>query len=100
MNLFPPIYIGGCINRFICAYSISIGKWVCSLYGIYKYILYLYGIYIYVYIKRERDTVIYKIIYPGSSDSKKSACNAGDLNSIPGLGRSPGDRNGNLLQYS
>ena len=31
---------------------------------------------------------------------KKSACNAGDLGSIPGLGRSPGEGNGNPLQYS
>ena len=32
--------------------------------------------------------------------SKESACNAGDLGSIPGLGRSPGEGNGNPLQYS
>ena len=31
---------------------------------------------------------------------KESACNAGDPDSIPGLGRSPGGRNGNSLQYS
>jgi len=31
---------------------------------------------------------------------KESACNAGDLSSIPGLGRSPGEGNGNLHQYS
>ena len=31
---------------------------------------------------------------------KKSACNAGDPGSIPGSGRSPGEGNGNLLQYS
>ena len=31
---------------------------------------------------------------------KASACNAGDLGSIPGLGRSPGEGNGNPLQYS
>ena len=31
---------------------------------------------------------------------KKSACSAGDLGSIPGLGSSPGDGNGNPLQYS
>ena len=30
---------------------------------------------------------------------KESACNAGDSSSIPGLGRSPGERNGNPLQY-
>ena len=34
-----------------------------------------------------------------SSDSKESACNAGDLDSIPGSGRSPGEGNGNTLQY-
>ena len=38
--------------------------------------------------------------FPGASDSKESACNAGDLGSIPGLGRSPGARHGNPLQYS
>ena len=38
--------------------------------------------------------------FPGSSDGKASAYNVGDLGSIPGLGRSPGDGNGNPLQYS
>ena len=38
--------------------------------------------------------------FPGNSDVKKSACKAGDLGSIPGLGISPGDGNGYLLQYS
>ena len=38
--------------------------------------------------------------FTGGSDSKESACNAGDLGSIPGSGRSPGEGNGNLLQYS
>ena len=37
--------------------------------------------------------------FPGGSDSKESACNAGDLGLIPGSGRSPGEGNGNLLQY-
>ena len=37
---------------------------------------------------------------PGGSDDKKSACNAGDPGSIPESGRSPGEGNGNLLQYS
>ena len=39
-------------------------------------------------------------VLPGGSDSKESACNAGDLSSIPGSGRSPRERNGNPLQYS
>ena len=38
--------------------------------------------------------------FPGGSDGKASACNVGDLDSIPGLGRSPGGRHGNPLQYS
>ena len=38
---------------------------------------------------------------PGTlEDSKEPACNAGDLDSVPGLGRSPGERNGYPLQYS
>ena len=36
----------------------------------------------------------------GGSEVKASACNAGDLGSIPGSGRSPGEGNGNPLQYS
>ena len=37
---------------------------------------------------------------PGGSDGKASAWNAGDPGSIPGLGRSPGEGNGNPLQHS
>ena len=56
------------------------------------------------------ETVCYSLLYvsslnayrgfPGGSDSKAPACNAGDPGSIPGLGRSPGEENGNPLQYS
>ena len=46
-----------------------------------------------VYSPKPRD-------FPGSSDGKASACNAGDSGSIPGLGRYPGEGNGNSLQYS
>ena len=38
--------------------------------------------------------------FPGGSDCEESACNAGDLGLIPGLGRSPGGGHGNPLQYS
>ena len=37
---------------------------------------------------------------PSGSEGKESACNAGDLGSILGVGRSPGEGNGNPLQYS
>ena len=49
--------------------------------------------YIYMYF------YIYKG-FPGSSAGKEFTCNAGDLGSIPELGRSPGKGNGNPLQYS
>ena len=39
-------------------------------------------------------------LFPGGSEDKASAYNAGDLGSIPGLGRSPGEGSGNPLQYS
>ena len=38
--------------------------------------------------------------FPGGSEGKASACNVGNLGSIPGSGRSPGEGNGNPLQYS
>ena len=38
--------------------------------------------------------------FPGGSHSKESACNAGDLGLIPGLGRFPGEGKGNPFQYS
>ena len=37
--------------------------------------------------------------FPGGSDGKESACNAGDLGLIPGLGRSPGEGDNYPLQY-
>ena len=47
-------------------------------------------------------SVIYSMCqgFPGDSNSKESACNVGDPGSEPGLGRSPGEGNGNPLQYS
>ena len=38
--------------------------------------------------------------FPGGPDGKESACSAGDLGLIPGLGRSLGEENGNPTQYS
>ena len=53
------------------------------------------------------DTIIIRYYYfhflrgfPGGLQGKASACNAGDLGSIPGSGRSPGEGNVNPLQYS
>ena len=43
---------------------------------------------------------IYTHIFPGGSEGKASACKAGELGSIPGSERSPGEGNGNPLQYA
>ena len=43
--------------------------------------------------------ILYVEGFPGGSEIKPSACNAGDLGLIPGSGTSPGEGNGNPLQY-
>ena len=65
-----------------------------------------------LFISKLRNLSIYNILtwdiyirisymgFPGGSDGKESACSAGDPGSIPGPGRSPGERNGYPLQYS
>ena len=45
-------------------------------------------------------SLIFSLYGPGGSDGKESAHNVGDLGSIPGLGRSPGEGHGNPLYYS
>ena len=40
------------------------------------------------------------LVFPSGSDSKESTCNEGDLDSVPGLGRPPGEGYGKPLQYS
>ena len=51
--------------------------------------------------KNGREAVLGGIMgFPGCSAGKESACNAGDLGSVPGLGRSPGEGKGCPLQYS
>ena len=47
-----------------------------------------------------KDPLMQTLGFPGGSEDKAPACNAGDPGSIPGLGRSPGEGNGNPLQYS
>ena len=46
------------------------------------------------------DYLLWLTGFPHSSDGKESVCSAGDLGSIPGSGRSPGEGNGNPLQHS
>ena len=51
-------------------------------------------------LKPDRHRIDFLLCFPGGSDGKESACNAGDLGSIPRSGRSPGEVHGNPLQYS
>ena len=46
------------------------------------------------------ENICFDANFPGGSDGKASAYNEGDLGSIPGSGRPPGEGNGNPLQYS
>ena len=48
----------------------------------------------------QKRKVPFSVSFPGGSGGKASACSAGDPGSIPGSGRSPGEGNGNPLQYS
>ena len=55
-----------------------------------------------VFTSRTKSAVVYKgfLGFPGGPAGKESACNAGDLGSIPGLGQSTGEGKGYPLQYS
>ena len=53
-----------------------------------------------VYVPIDRVGFLSSWGFPGASDSKESACNAGDMGSIPGSGRSSGEGYGNPLPYS
>ena len=53
-----------------------------------------------ILIQKMGITTVLTTGFPGDSDGKASVCSAGDLGSIAGLGRYPGEGNGNPLQYS
>ena len=50
--------------------------------------------------RRDKLPTLVFLVFPGGSDGKESVCNVGDVGSIPGLGRSPGEGNSYPLQYS
>ena len=76
-------------DRLPCTLSPRIGSRSCSL-----------SQWCYLTISSSATPSPFVFKLSGGSDSKESACNAGDLDSILGLGRSPGEGNGYLLQYS
>ena len=71
-------------------------------FNVYYLIFYKKEVSLSIYLPTYLPTYLLSI-YPGflgGSDGKESACNVGDLGSIPGLGRFPGGEHGNRLQYS
>ena len=70
--------------------------WTFHMNGIIQYVLFCISLSLSIMFLRFISVPFMCI----SSDGKESACNAGDLGSIPGLGRSFGEGNGNPLQYS
>ena len=68
---------------------------------LFKKIFKIFKCYISIFEENEKLRHFIRFInFPGVSDGKVSACNAGDPGSILGLGRSPGEGNSNPLQYS
>ena len=60
------------------------------------------GVCVHQWTQQDSPLILLELVlsFPGSSDGKASAYNVGDPSSIPGSGRSPGEGNGNPLQYS
>ena len=80
MGYYKTLTIVPCVHRFLYRHMF----------------LFLLGIYLGIELVGHMVT----LGFPGGSDGKVSACNAGDPGSIPGSGRSPGEGNGNPRQYS
>ena len=88
----------GCHVIFFHVLSIRDWSWMFNMYEFIKLSNFLHNHFQIWEIKISSS--LRKIDFPGGSDGKASAYNVGDLGSIPGSGRSPGEGNGNLLQYS
>ena len=58
------------------------------------------GLHSWTRLQRLSSSMVVVIGFPGGSDGKESTCNVGDVGSIPGLGRYPGEGKGYPLQYS
>ena len=79
------------LSLFVCWYRFSYITWVPKM--VFSCLDCSYG-----FLGRRPQRL--SAILPGGLDGKASTCNAGDPGSIPGLGRYPGEGNGNPLQYS
>ena len=92
ISVFLALTVNGNGNYFKWVFIHHFLEWLLSWSKLHRQIVFQFS---FVYINR-----FSHILSIGSSVGKESACNAGELGSIPGLGRSPGEGNGNPLQYS
>ena len=109
-NFYKSIkFINDCINSHLSLKSQSeIQIFFATFYLIShfkkNFIYFIFGKFLSEYMNKKYSKLFVHcyIVYTfsGGSDSEESACNAGDLSSIPGSGRSSGEGNGNPLQYS
>ena len=88
-----------CLLAFIHSFFISLDRYLQNTYYMPCTVL---GDKLYIHMLLIFFIICFIILmgFPGGSDSKESACNAGDLGPISGSGRSPGEGNGKPLQYS
>ena len=76
----------------------ALGWCISSVSWLWRWVMRIYTWW--VWWRRDRLPTPVFLGFPGGSAGKESACNVGDLSSIPGLGRSPGEGKGYPLQYS
>ena len=93
-----------CIGRWILYHCATreapLNSYCCFLYSSSQFWVSHWQDFSGIVLTVDLTTSWLKPVFPGGSEVKVSACNAGDLGSIPGSGRSPGEGNGNPLQYS
>ena len=94
IHLSPPRVYGQRLWNYLIKTKQTSGQGVWVVGGLTSF----WGIFLVV--RQIWEYVSLSMGFPGGSDGKASTCSVGDLGSIPGLGRSPGEGNGNPLQYS
>ena len=85
---------------FVWQYRKNKSSFLDSIYLIKSWLAMSYKCILFFQRTLNRVILKYTIGFPGGSVGKESACNAGDLGSISGSGRSPGEGKGNPLQCS
>jgi len=94
--VFVYVFVCVCVCVYMCIVCVCV---VCGMVHVYICVC-VCVVCVYVCMKVYGFKKKKKFLIACGSDGKESTCNAGDLGSIPGSGRSPGEGNGSPLQYS